>query len=527
MTNNALNDSDPQRALENGQQLSNEVQPAGEEEGRSCTNEICQQPSDEPHEQQDERQELSSEEPRPPNAKKTTKLGAAKQLVQNNSMLWVKVVVFKVGTYVFDIGSDVANGVDYLRGNPLPAEDLNKEEVCADLMSYSHPKWGALTIALTWLPGILYVVGQGAFKQSQGKLTCKMALGYAALAVIWPFLIFGLLLSGLFPNSKKRKFTFCGDVWDYEHALAFKAQEGFLEAAPQMVLQFCLLAQGVNLGPVQIFALCVSFMTLNLTSAEWNYYWFDLHKPTSVVEMLLRAIKVTPFFLLPIIYKTISWALLVSLLGYYTLIVLVVALAYQYAIQRRTGFLPQHVTRGIFYNMCTIARPAAHSTWNTKMAGMFRLDTYGSLLIHLASLCVATGLWDVASALPHWNLEALSFCVFSWFQSYVSVIGRCIMLLGVLNAAVAEAYLTFWPHIVLPTMEEEAVEMTDKKLGWGAERVTYNKQEENDDGDQKVEMADGNHGSRAAVIDNVKSGNGAAVAITNEEVTNPLIINKS
>jgi len=396
-----------------------------------------------------------------------SRLDATKSLVQDNAMLWVKVVVFKTGTYVFDIFSDIANGVDYLRGTRLPSDSDRDPTVCDKLKSYSHPKWGGLTIALTWLPGLLYVVGQGAFKYSQGKLTWKMALGYAALALVWPFLMFGLLLSGLFPNSKKRKFTFCGDVWDYEHALAFKAQEGFLEAAPQMVLQFCLLAQGINLGPLQIFALCVSFITLNMTSSEWNYYWFDLHQPTSFVQMLVRAIKVTPFFLLPIVYKTISWAILVSLLSYYSIIVLVLALVYQYAIQKRTGFLPQHITRGIFYNLCTIARPAAHSTWNSKMAGMFRLDTYGSLFVHLVALCVATSVWDIVPG------GEISFCTFDWVKSNISVIGRGVMVLGVLNAVVAETYLTFFPHLVLPTMEQEAVEMTDKKLGWGAERVNF------------------------------------------------------
>ena len=73
----------------------------------------------------------------------------------------------------------------------------------------------------------------------------------------------------------------------------------------------------------------ISFGTLNLTSAEWNYYWFDMNQPAPILQMLIRAFKVTPFFLLPIIYKTISWALLVTLLGYYSIICVVVVLAYQ------------------------------------------------------------------------------------------------------------------------------------------------------------------------------------------------------
>jgi len=180
-------------------------------------------------------------------------------------------------------------------------------------------------------------------------------------------------------------------------------------------------------------------------------------------------VKVTPFFLLPIIYKTLSWALLVTLLGYYTFIILLAVLVYQCVIQKKVGFLPQHITRGIFYNLCTIARPAAHSTWNSKMAFMFRLDTYGSLFIHVLCLSIATILWDTLQ----WDLNV---CAFTWLKENLSIIARSVVILGILNGVVAEAYLTFLPHIVLPEMEKAAIEETDKKLGWGAERVTYKTQ---------------------------------------------------
>ena len=120
------------------------------------------------------------------------KLDKAKEFVKDNVMLWAKVVIFKVGFYVFDIVTDIVNGADYLHGNSLPLEIRNETEVCQDLKSYSHPVWGSLTICLTWLPGIIYLIGQGSFKYTQGKLTWKMALGFAGMALVWPLFIFSL-----------------------------------------------------------------------------------------------------------------------------------------------------------------------------------------------------------------------------------------------------------------------------------------------------------------------------------------------
>ena len=227
--------------------------------------------------------------------------------------------------------------------------------------------------------------------------------------------------------------------------------------------------QCFSAGILQIFAFAASFVTLNMTSSEWNYYWFDLNQPVPLVKMLIRAAKVTPFFLLPIVYKTMSLSLYIALLNYYAVIPIVILLIYQYIIQKRTGFLPQHITRGVFYNLCTIARPAVHATWNSRMAGLFRKETWGSLILHIIFLCIVSNLYE-------FGLLGLGPCTFGWFKTYVSVIAKFVMILGALNAVVTEIYLVFFPDIVLPVMEESAIEDTDKKLGWGAQRVDYKKE---------------------------------------------------
>merc|ERR1719414_407232 len=220
----------------------------------------------------------------------------------------------------------------------------------------------------------------------------------------------------------------------------------------------CFLFQ----GPVQICSLGISFITLNITSSEWNYYWLDVHQPTSIVKIILRTMKVTPFFLIPIMCKTMSWALLVTILGYYSLIILLAVLVYQYVIQKKVGFYPQHIMRGIFYNLCTTARPATHSTWNSEMVHMFRLDTYGSICIHGLCLCIATSLYDIFQ----WDLNV---CAFPWFKANLSILARGVIILGFLNGAVAELYLNFLPHIVLQGSDIEGIE-SDMNLQWGVQK---------------------------------------------------------
>lgn len=112
--------------------------------------------------------------------------------LKNNWMLFIKVIFVKAGTYAFDIISDIVNGADYLKGKELPTDPSLDPEFCDDLKSYRHINWGAITIALTWMPGLIYLLGQGWFKYTQGKLTIPMFFGFLAMVPIWPFFIFYL-----------------------------------------------------------------------------------------------------------------------------------------------------------------------------------------------------------------------------------------------------------------------------------------------------------------------------------------------
>ena len=238
-----------------------------------------------------------------------------------------------------------------------------------------------------------------------------------------------------------------------------------------MVLQFYLVSRGINLGPVQIFAFVMSFVTLNLTSAEWHYYDLDLVRPVPMCQMFIRAFKVTPFFLLPIVYKTMILALLFAILKYYAFICIVILLVFQFIIHKRAGFLgnekaPSFIfISSIFYNLCTIARPGYLNTdnWNSKTAGLFRLETWGSLLLHIIFASIATILYD-------FELIELDHCAFGWFKDYVSTIASFVLILAATNAVVAEIYLSWFPHILFPERDEEEL---DYEAGCYSTTVSY------------------------------------------------------
>ena len=110
--------------------------------------------------------------------------------------------LFGVGIYVYDVVSDLLNGSSYISGEEVNVDILNnpnhteyRDEVCDNLVKYSHPVWGSLTVALTWLPSLclLFVLwsalhSKPTLKKKHFMLACLHVFVY----LLWPFC--GILL---------------------------------------------------------------------------------------------------------------------------------------------------------------------------------------------------------------------------------------------------------------------------------------------------------------------------------------------
>ena len=110
--------------------------------------------------------------------------------------------LFGVGLYVYDVVSDLLNGSSYICGEEVNIDLLKnpnnteyRDEVCDNLVKYSHPVWGTLTVSLTWLPSLclLFVLwsalhSKPTLKKNHFKLACLHVFVY----LLWPFC--GILL---------------------------------------------------------------------------------------------------------------------------------------------------------------------------------------------------------------------------------------------------------------------------------------------------------------------------------------------
>ena len=85
----------------------------------------------------------------------------------DNRIVFVATFCFKlvgVITHISDVGSDIANGYDYLHAPKqwpriANTSDYNyTRELCNDWSSYRHPKMGALTMSIVWFPSTVIAV---------------------------------------------------------------------------------------------------------------------------------------------------------------------------------------------------------------------------------------------------------------------------------------------------------------------------------------------------------------------------------
>ena len=102
----------------------------------------------------------------------------------------IQILIFKVVLGVFDVGSDIINGYNFLSGQFLLGlyfASQRREEY--DLVARSTAAWGYQTICLPWLPGLFRI----SFIASEVKwrsLQCKEVLlnigGYILMLIAWP-----------------------------------------------------------------------------------------------------------------------------------------------------------------------------------------------------------------------------------------------------------------------------------------------------------------------------------------------------
>ena len=103
----------------------------------------------------------------------------------------VMVLILKVGLGMFDVGSDIVNGYNFLSGYfklALYFASITREEYdqLPDLSKLGYP-----IILLPWLPGLLRIIFLVSSDMSLGNIKWAEVfggtLGYSLLLMTWPF----------------------------------------------------------------------------------------------------------------------------------------------------------------------------------------------------------------------------------------------------------------------------------------------------------------------------------------------------
>ena len=105
--------------------------------------------------------------------------------------------LFGVGVYMYDVVSDLFNGSSYISGEAVNVDSFHnhnnteyRNDVCENLVKYSHPIWGILTVALAWLPSLcLFFVLWSALHSKPTLKRKHLLLGCLHIFVylLWPF----------------------------------------------------------------------------------------------------------------------------------------------------------------------------------------------------------------------------------------------------------------------------------------------------------------------------------------------------
>ena len=118
-----------------------------------------------------------------------TKEKLAKVLVVLKAI--VMVLILKVGLGMFDVGSDIVNGYNFLSGYfklALYFASITREEYdqLPDLSKLGYP-----IILLPWLPGLLRIIFLVSSDMNLGNIkwteVFHSTLGYSLLLMTWPF----------------------------------------------------------------------------------------------------------------------------------------------------------------------------------------------------------------------------------------------------------------------------------------------------------------------------------------------------
>jgi len=194
-------------------------------------------------------------------------INALQQWITARDYKNIAALSFKLASYCFDVGSDVATGVHFLQGGHGSEGNGTNITYALDEDQSTDPDtaWGAVTLSLVFIPGLILgvVFGMGVIADDWKK--CKTWMGALLILVVCTFcpvivpLIFIYNIIRIMQHKEVGK----------DSSLMIPAAsnlEASLEALPQLVLQLHTILNGYDTNWIQCLSIVSSFTTIAMTS---------------------------------------------------------------------------------------------------------------------------------------------------------------------------------------------------------------------------------------------------------------------
>ena len=243
-------------------------------------------------------------------------------------------LLVKMGMYSFDVGSDVANGVHFLKTDDYSdgktIYDANfkdpffQDETQLYNMSYGFAQdqnttpdkvWGALTLTLIFVPGVVwgFVSGIGSitadWRNPKAWMTAFYEIAMGAFVPIWfPFFfMFSIVRVAL--NKEE-------DDHSEKYITALSGMEASLEALPQLVLQLHTILNGHSTTIPQFIAIVSSFVSITTASiiSDIKFGSEKGGKETKLRTKIKLFMTKMPCYMTTIIFRGLALTLTISFL---------------------------------------------------------------------------------------------------------------------------------------------------------------------------------------------------------------------
>ena len=237
---------------------------------------------------------------------------------------------FKLASYCFDVGSDVVTGVNFLQGGHGSGGNGTNMTYAVDDDQSTAPDtaWGAITLSLVFMPGLIFGVAVVMGSIAEDWKKCGMWMdalsGFvvgAFLPVIVPsmfiYIIVLMMLKKEVSEGINRGF------------IAASGLEASLEALPQLVLQLHTILNGYETTWIQCLSIASSFTTIAISSissdVEFGQSGED-EEDLTLKEKAKMFVERLPCYLTTIIFRSLSLTLTISFLREYSPIPIIVLL---------------------------------------------------------------------------------------------------------------------------------------------------------------------------------------------------------